>query len=187
MKEKLKFNKIIKYISSLIIYVFTILVLITLIYVVYDNITNNANVWKSSIIEILPIIIAILFAYYYVERNNDKRKQKEIIEKNIIKIQKYIYDEEIYKVKNKTISNSLTRSIKIRKINNLISNLKAYSKKYKFSSEIEKIYNDFKKYQALSENMNQDNDYSKKSINNLIRIIETIDDNLEEILHLIYL
>lgn len=186
MKEKLK-SKFKSFINILIVFI-VILVICSTIYSIYYNLReNHTTFWTSSITDILTIIIAIIFAYYFVERKSDKRKQKEIIEKNIEKIQSYIYDEEIHSVTSKESSNSLTRSIKIRKIKNLITYLIDYSKKFGFEKQMEELSKNFNEYQKVTEAMSQDDDFSDKSKNNVIRIIETLDDNLEEILHKIYL
>lgn len=186
MKEKLK-NKFKSIINILIIFI-VVLVICSTIYSIYYNLKeNHTTFWVSSVTDIIAIIIAIIFAYYFVERKSDKRKQKEIIEKNIEKIQNYIYDEEIYSIVSKDVSNSLTRSIKIRKIKNLITYLIDYSKKFDFEKQMEELSKNFSEYQKTTEAMSQDDDFSEKSKNNVIRIIETLDDNLEEILHKIYL
>ena len=83
--------------------------------------------------------------------------------------------------------NSLTRSIKIRKIKNLITYLSDYSKKFNFEKQFVEISKNFKEYQNITEAMSQDDDFTDKSNNNVKRIVETLDDNLEEILHKIYL
>ena len=182
MKERLK--KIIK-IASVIL---TIICIISLIYTVVFNLRDNYPCFfKTNVSEIVTIIIAVVFAYYYVELRNDGRKQKEIIENNVRKIQKYIYDKEIYEVSSKEIANSLTRSIKIRKIKNLITFLNNYSKKFNFESEFKEISKNFKEYQLLTETMAQDDDFSSKSKNHVVRTIETLDDNLEELVHKIYI
>ena len=184
MKEKLKSS--IKIIANFLICIIVILVICTTIYSIYYNLKeNNTTFWDSSITDILTIVIAIIFAYYFVERKSDK--QKEIIEKNIQKIQKYIYDEELYSVTSKEMCNSLTRSIKIRKIKNLITYLSDYSKKFNFEKQFVEISKNFKEYQNITEAMSQDDDFTDKSNNNVKRIVETLDDNLEEILHKIYL
>ena len=184
MKDKLK----IKNILNILIIVVVVLTIGAVGYAIYYNIKNNSSsFWISSISDIVTIIIAIVFAYYFVERKSDNRKQKEIIEKNINKIQKYIYDEEIYNIISKESNNSLTRSIKIRKIKNLITYLTDYAKKFNFTNQMDEVSKNFKEYQSTTEAMTQDNDFSEKSKNNVKRIIETLDDNLEEILHKIYL
>ena len=180
-KEKLK--KTIKLIAHLLAFTCILLLFDTFII----NLFNNKCFFKSSITDVVAIFIAIIFAYYYVEQKNDGRKQKEIIENNVRKIQKYIYDEEIRDITSKKVSNSLTRSIKIRKIKNLISYLNDYSKKYDFEKQYNDICENFKEYQVHTETMAQDNDYSLKSKNHVIRIIETLDDNLEELIHEIYI
>ena len=81
----------------------------------------------------------------------------------------------------------MTRSIKIRKIKNLITYLSDYSNKFNFENEIKEISKNFKDYQSLTETMAQDNDFSSKSKNHVIRILETLDDNLEELVHKIYI
>lgn len=184
MKDKLKIKNIINFLIGVVV----VLTISAVIYAIYYNFKNNSTTfWNSSISDIVTIIIAIVFAYYFVERKSDKRKQKEIIEKNISKIQKYIYDEEIYDIISKENNNSLTRSIKIRKIKNLITYLTDYSKKFNFEKQMEEVSKNFKEYQSATEAMTQDNDFSEKSKNNVKRIVETLDDNLEEILHKIYL
>lgn len=184
MKDKLKIKNIINFLIGVVV----VLTISAVIYAIYYNFKNNLTTfWNSSISDIVTIIIAIVFAYYFVERKSDKRKQKEIIEKNISKIQKYIYDEEIYDIISKENNNSLTRSIKIRKIKNLITYLTDYSKKFNFEKQMEEVSKNFKEYQSVTEAMTQDNDFSEKSKNNVKRIVETLDDNLEEILHKIYL
>lgn len=182
MKEKLK--KIIRVIIPILAFACIVLLVYTFIY----NILNNYNCFiRTNITDIITIVIAIIFAYYYVEKKNDGRKQKEIIENNVKKIQNYIYDEEIRSVSSKKISTSLTRSIKIRKIKNLISYLKDYSKKYDFEKQYHDICENFKEYQKHTETMSEDDDYSTKNKNHVIRIIETLDDNLEELIHEIYI
>lgn len=186
MKEKLKSS--IKLIANILTCIIVIFVIISTIYSIYYNLKHNNNTfWNSTITDVLTIVIAIIFAYYFVERKSDKRKQKEIIEKNIQKIQKYIYDEELYSVTSKEMCNSLTRSIKIRKIKNLITYLSDYSKKFNFEKQFAEVSKNFKEYQSITEAMSQDDDFTDKSNNNVKRILETVDDNLEEILHKIYL
>ena len=52
---------------------------------------------------------------------------------------------------------------------------------------MDEVLKNFKEYQSATETKTQDDDFSEKSKNNVTRIIETLDDNLEEILHKIYL
>lgn len=184
MKDKQGIKKI----GNALIVILVVLTFVAVIYAIYYNFKKNlSNFWLTSISDVVTMIIALVFTYYFVQRKNDKRKQKEIIEKNIIKIQKYIYDEEIYNIFSKENNNSLTRSIKIRKIKNLITYLTDYSKKFDFVNQMQEVSKNFKQYQNVTEAMTQDNDFSEKSKNNVKRIIETLDDNLEEILHKIYL
>ena len=185
MKEKLKSSN--KLIANIFICIIVIFVIISTIYSIYYNLKHNNTFWNSTVTDVLTIVIAIIFAYYFVERKSDKRKQKEIIEKNIQKIQKYIYDEELYSVTSKEMCNSLTRSIKIRKIKNLITYLSDYSKNFNFEKQFAEVSKKFKEYQNITEAMSQDDDFTDKSNNNVKRIVETLDDNLEEILHKIYL
>lgn len=182
MKERLK--KIVKVISIIL----TIVCITSLIYTVIFNLKENCSCFfRANISEVVTIVFAVIFAYYYVELRNDGRKQKEVIENNVKKIQQYIYDNEIYDVSSKKIATSLTRSIKIRKIKNLITYLSDYSNKFNFENEIKEISKNFKDYQSLTETMAQDNDFSSKSKNHVIRILETLDDNLEELVHKIYI
>lgn len=179
MKEKLR-----KIISLFAIVICAFL----LIFAVVFNIKENFFCFlKTNVSEIITIIVAVVFAYYYVELRNDGRKQKDIIENNVRKIQKYIYDDEIYDVFSKDIANSLTRSIKIRKIKNLITYLSDYSKKFNFEDDLYEISKIFKDYQSLTEAMAQDDDFSPKSRNHVIRLLETLDDTLEALVHKIYL
>lgn len=183
-----KFKKISKVIVNTIIIILVVLIISSTIYTIYYNLkTDLSSFLNSSITDILALTIAIIFAYYFVERKSDERKQKEIIEKNIEKIQNYIYDDEIYYIKSKEANDSLTRRIKIRKINNLITYLADYSKKFDFDKKMDELSKNFLEYKGTTEAMSEDNDFSDKSKNNVKRIIETIDDNLEEILHKIYL
>lgn len=185
MKDKQKsFSTFINVIVAIVV----ILTLLSLVYTIWFNLkNNNTNFWNTSITNIISITIAIIFAYYFVQRKNDKRKQKEIIEKNIIKIQKYIYDEEIYLITSKENNSSLTRSIKIRKIKNLITYLSDYAHKFSFDDIMNEISKNFKEYQSKTESMIQDGDFTDKASNDVKRIIETLDDNLEELVHKIFL
>lgn len=61
----------------------------------------------------------------------------------------------------------------------------SYSKVY--FKEMEEVSKNFLEYRSCTEEMTQDNDFSDKGKNHSKRIIETLDDNLEEILHKIYL
>jgi len=177
------FNFLLKWVMRVIV----VIVIVALVYTVYTNFKNNDSFWNASVTNILTIVVAMIFAYYFVQKNNDKRKQKEIIENNIKKIQNYIYDDEIYNIESKDKNSSLTRSMKIRKISNLITYLSEYASKFKFVKEMEEVSKNFLEYRSCTEEMTQDNDFSDKGKNHSKRIIETLDDNLEEILHKIYL
>ena len=85
MKERLK--KIVKVISIIL----TIVCITSLIYTVIFNLKENCSCFfRANISEVVTIVFAVIFAYYYVELRNDGRKQKEVIENNVKKIQQYI-------------------------------------------------------------------------------------------------
>lgn len=183
MKEK-KLNKIKKTLNPLLSYIVPVLaiaVLISIVIVIFYNVKNNKHFLCSGITDILTLIIALIFAYYYGKKNNENQKKKEIIEKIIDKVQNIIKDDEIYNINSKTFESRLSLNTKIRKINNNISYLKNFSKYFCYSCEIKIVTEEFMKYRKELDTIEEDRDYEDKRFNNLKRILDLIDDKLEEI------
>lgn len=189
MKEKLKnrIKSIFRFIVRVSIIIITLIYIVVLIYSTYNSFNMDVlNFFTTDLSNIGTIIIAIFFAYYFVEQKNDIRKQKEVIESDVKKLKELLYDDEIYTINLRKSRNSLKRRIKIKKIINFFAFLKIYENKFGYKDDMKEVEKKFKEYRLLSEFMIQNNVYSEKNSSKLLMYIEIIDDKLEKIIHRIY-
>lgn len=195
MKERKNKNNTFKIVVGIII---TIIILIVFIVgskkLITWNVTNNNSFFRFDIIEYFDLVLSFFslviggvllsfFLYFLTKRDAKIEKKKEFVEKLVTKVQEYIKDAEIMEINKEIINgNNLTLNLKLRKINNHISYLKDLAKGLGYEKLINNISEKFHEYKTEIFRMKEDNDFGKKSFNNLTRIIYLVDDGLEEIL-----
>lgn len=92
------------------------------ILIVYNICSQKGEFFKIPIYQVLSLMVAVGVAYYLVQKKNDTRKQKEIIEKSISKIQVLLI--ELIDEKNRECAIALNLN---RQINNKINVLMEYN------------------------------------------------------------
>lgn len=84
----------------------------------------------------MTVTVAIFFAFYLTQRNNDVRVQKEVYKKILQAIQEIVADKDNYVIDEDTDIKMLTMTK--RSLNNYMSMLKKYSGKMGVQEKIEK-------------------------------------------------
>ena len=192
MKEKFKNSG--KKIVTLAALFIMILIFIYIKKLFIYNIKENDLFFEVSIIEIVlailelfSLIIGSIIIYFLTRKDNKIFKQKEIVEKLVDKLQKLLQEDYIVGINEQFIKcERIMLNIKYRKISNHISLLKSFSRKFDYFEMIDYVDKKMKEYKESICKMEEDSDFSEKSFNNLKRLINLIDDKLEEIIIKIY-
>lgn len=201
--EENKNKNISKYIKITVLIVISLFVIFLLIFKTNQLISwnlkeNEEGFYKIDIISLIDTIIhffellvTIVIGYYlmysFTKKDNKIIKQKEIVEKLITKTQNYIYEDCITNIKKETIlNNELILNMQIRKISNHIKYLKKFSDDFDYSDLIDDADKNFFKFKENISKMREDKEFNCKSFNNLTRLINLVDNKLEEILVRIY-
>ncbi len=126
------------------IIVITIILILILGYIVYLNIKNNGDeFYKTSIVNIVSIILTFAIAYYLTQLMNNERKKKEELSFVIEKIQSFVDSEE---AKFKQDVDKQKILLKMRSISNCIYLLEKYSKSFGLKKEVAYIKRQYTMY-----------------------------------------
>lgn len=137
---------------------------------------------RLSFVDGISLVFAVIFAYFLIEKGNDKRQRKEYCEWLIMKIQEQL---ELEWLKKPTVEKRRVILLTIRSIQNklkLLSNLKIEIN----SKEIKYVQERFDEYEEFFGEHSQDMNYLTKSEDTFIRIITSVSDKLEELLNELY-
>lgn len=125
----------------------------------------------------LTLMIALLVSYYLTQRQNDHRKQKEILLDLIQKLQEQLSRESMYNLADVSTEEIFMR---IRSVRNRIHILDSKKIEFGFKEEIALIDNWFTEYGDLIGNHIEDREYLKNSKSELKRPLDLIDGKLIE-------
>lgn len=103
--------------------------------------------FEIPIYNLLNLGIAILFAYYFVQKKNDERKLKEIVENIINKIQATVADEASSNFSNPIDTKKILQIL--RTTNNKIQILIDLEDDLNINDDVEFIKRNFNKYREL--------------------------------------
>lgn len=179
-------KKILQKILSIAVIVISVAVIVGLVILCIYNWCVNKSFFEMSISNIITFLIAIVFSYYYSQRNSDKRKRKEIVEKNINKLQNLINDSILYNLNEEVRNNDSQLRMNIRKISNHISNLKEFEKEFCFEDKMKEIQEKFDTYKEEVDTIFENKDYKDGDLNKLKKNLSLIDDKLELIIICLY-
>lgn len=161
-------------------------VILTIIYLCLfiSNAVCNKEFFKIPLYNLLNIAIAIIFAYYFVQKRNDERKLKEIIEDVIEKIQLGVDCDidDIDITKREDILQSF------RKVNNKMNILTNIEDKLNIAPEVEYIKRNFLEFrQIITDNIeNKDFFHEDENKMNLKRLQNLIIDKSDELKIMLY-
>jgi hypothetical protein len=158
-----------------VIGLFIILYLVLLVY----NIFNYDKFLEIPLYNMINIAIAIIVAYYFVQKKNDERKLKEIVEDIVGKIQDSVNSELANIFQD---GNDRKRVLRIlRSTNNRIEQLNNIKEKLNLKDEVEYInekYNCYREF--IGDNLNQLESISQNGID-LHRLLSDIEDKCDEL------
>lgn len=143
------------------------------------NYVKNSCFWNAQVIDIIsPIFIAFYFSYYLIERKNDERRQKEILEEILWRLKDFIEQEEMYNLSQQEPATILMRS---RQVSNQITILNNWKKHFNVEKEVDFICEKFEEYNSIIGNHIDDLNYLEKSSKELERPIKLISDKILEL------
>lgn len=173
--------------SIIIIMGVLIVAVLAISFVNVFSLTSN-SFWEMSIAQALTLLVAIVVAFWAVQRKNDERKIKEQIEVITNKIQKIVTAEHFCNFNSIKDSEDAqkTFTMNTRKLKNCIEILKEYSKFINVKDEITYIDERVKEYKEFVSEKVGDLDYLKKSETSLRRYAENIDSKCDSIVLKIY-
>lgn len=151
---------------------------------VYNCIRCPSSFFSASLVQCLTLIVAIVFAFWAVQRKTDERKIKEEIERVVRKIQEIVDDTgfcsfpaegNVDDIKQKTM-------MAVRRLKNFINVLNEYNKKFDIKDEITYIEGQLNEYNGFVSEHYNDLDYLSKSQNQLRRYSENINSKCDYII-----
>lgn len=141
------------------------------------NFKTNAKFWEASAVNCLTLAIALFVSYHLVQRQNNRRKQKEILLDLIQKLQSQLSQENMY---NLTDLSKEELTMRNRSVQNRIHILDGKKKEFGFAEEIAHVQEWFAEYSDLIGNHIEDRDYLENSKSELKRPLDLIDGKLTE-------
>lgn len=161
--------------SSIVKGILTVLLLCAFAAFVVYNIKNNDKFWDASLVNVITILIAIIISYFFVQRKNDLRKQKDILLNLINGLQLQISSEKAYDFSGQSGEEILMRK---RDISNKIHILSGFQDTFLLQDEMKFVCEKFDEYDALIGDHISDLDYLRKSKNELRRPLDLINNKL---------
>lgn len=159
--------------KNLLIVVFLLLFTAFLIF----NAVTNPKFWEASFVNCITIGIAIVISYYFVQKKNDRRKQKDIVLDLIQDIQILVGQKATYDFSGQKPQDITMRA---RELSNKIHILETIKDDFFISAEVEFVRSKFDEYNDLIGEHIDNLDYLLQSQKELKRPIELIDAKLIE-------
>lgn len=142
------------------------------VFVIY-NIVHNEDFWSASAVNIITILIAVVISYFFVQRKNDRRKQKEILLDLINKLRLLIDSEGTYDFTGQSREEIMMRNRDIRNKVEILTNLQAV---FGIEDDMKFIQERIEEYLTLIGDHSMDLDYlikSKKELKRPLMLIST--------------
>lgn len=141
------------------------------------NLYNNADFWEASAVNCITIAIAVLVSYFLVQKQNDQRKQKEILLDLIYKLQAQIVHPSMYDVAGMSKEELTMRN---RSVGNKIHILKKAKEKFEIEDEVAFVQERFDEYNTLIGDHIENETYLQQSKRELKRPLDLMDGKLIE-------
>lgn len=149
-----------------------------ILFLIYKNIKYSCTFWNASAIDIATLAVAVVISYYLVEKENNQRKQKEILFSLIEKLQLQVEDKKAYNF-NDLAKEEITMNN--RDISNKIRILEESGAKCINPNDIQFIREKFHEYENFIGGHIEDMDYLRKSQKDLKRPLDLIASKLIKI------
>ncbi len=167
-----------KIINTIAIIITVIIIMVVIIASIFNFIWNHKKFFEFSIINALTILIAIVFAYWLVQKNQDNRRFFDSVVKILESIQLIITNKLIIDNFTTTSINNLQQDMRI--VRNKIEVLKTVKDKLDIDDEINYIENNFNQYRQTIDNHINDHDYLNKSSTDLNNYKSLLDSKITE-------
>lgn len=110
------------------------------------NMFRNDNFWDASATTCISLIIAGGLSFYVVQRQTDRRKQKEIFMKLLESLKDLTDDEKSYILAGRSADEILMQK---RAMNNKITFIKKYSKDFSIEKDVAFLEEKYNEYVAV--------------------------------------
>lgn len=175
MRGKLRMRKLKKceiIILSVIIGMVIILALVNVFCI------NNDQFFEISMSTCISIIVVLLVSYWLTNNSQDERNQKEIYLRILEKVVVLVNDPIMFKVDEKT--DIFLILMKKRELNNTVTLLKEYSRKFNVEKELISIDEKVQEYADLIGNHQDDLRFLSMCEKDLRRPLELIENKVYE-------
>ena len=182
--KETKMNK-----KNIFVIIFCILFIGIVVSGIYSVVSNCTNFFTVNISQTITLLSTLLIAFLATQYLNSVRKQKEHIERIILKLQEIVADESFYHFLNDDNNGDIQKSISMnnRKISNYLGVLKHYEKSFKkLKPSIEYIEKEFNDYKEDTGEHKTDLSYLSKSESRYIKTSNNICSKCEYIILLLY-
>lgn len=159
------------------------IIVVAIVVLAIYNIKNNSEFWASSATTCISLLTAAILSFYFVQRQTDVRKQKEIIIELLESLKDIVDDNQSYNFSGVSKEQVLMRK---RDLNNKISFVKEYSKKFSFDKDMAHIENLFTEYETIIGDHIDDLETLRKLENELRRPLILISQDIFKIMLALY-
>lgn len=148
------------------------------------NAAVNDHFWEISFSSCTSIAIAVTVSYLLVQRQTDKRKQKDILLDLMTAIQGIVEDRGAYLIDESVSQQSLT--MRMRALNNRVNILKSYAKDFGIKDDVDFISAKCEEYSIFVGENIMNIPYLQQSETALRRPLELISNRLFEAMLSLY-
>ena len=151
-------------------------------------ILHNSEFWEISIAQVLTLLVAIVVAFWAVQRKTDERKIKEQMEKVTEKIQSNVSSPDfvIFSVNDDPAEVQKRITMTTRRLTNCINILEGYSKILNIAEETKYIEDQLRGYRDFISVKVGDLDYLSKSETHLRKYADNISSKCDYIILKLY-
>ena len=143
----------------------------------------NEEFWSVSAFDCLSLLIVVGVSFFIVERQTDKRKQKELFISLLEALKVLTEDKKSYDLSNSSCEEVLMR---MREIRLKLQLIKEYSKKFGIETDYEFLNEKFEEYQTVIDNHPSDIELLSKLHNELYRPLNLMSQRIFEIMIALY-
>lgn len=166
-----------------IIIILAIVLIAPIIVLLIFNAKNNTQFWNASATTCFSLIFAVGLSFYLVQKQTDYRSQKSVFSKLVESLIYIIEDNKSYDFSSSTKEEIL---MKKRSINNKLTLMKKYGKKFSIQKEVEFLNKEFCEYNDLIGNHIDDIDTLRKMKDDCYRPLSLMSQKLYEIMIKLY-
>ncbi len=159
------------------ILIMSITVLIVL--AVYNAVCSDVpSFWETSFTTIATLLIALVFSYFFIQKNEEDRIRKKILLDLLEKTQSLVNDERLYTISVDTQATFL--KMKKRELNNKVTLLTEYASVFGIEKEITTISERVQEYASIIGDHCNDMEYLSKIPLELKRPLDIIDKEIDK-------